>query len=238
MAESKLLAVLFVFVIQCEYNSLPMVISFSKDLHVKFPFKLCPKGCDSEVAVLHTLEWREKYRPWCTSPNAIQYNKAGFIYHRGHSRAGPQQRREAENTKDTAYLNNVGHSMVWYRPGKASLDDPELYIRTLIYTLEAAVTDSLLRNKGEIGRFNLVIDCEGVGTKSIPSMAYVKKLFAFLQDHFPDRLGVLLLANLSGVGRMVMNMVMPFVTGRIVCAVRCSCDNLFLIFVRCFLQRM
>lgn len=104
--------------------------------------------------------------------------------------------------------------MVWYRPGKASLDDPELYIRTLIYTLEAAVTDSLLRNNGEIGRFNLVIDCEGVGTRSIPSMAYVKKLFAFLQDHFPDRLGVLLLANLSGVGRMVMNMVMPFVTGK------------------------
>ena len=104
--------------------------------------------------------------------------------------------------------------MVWYRPGRASLNDPELYIRTLIYTLEAAVTDSLLRNNGEIGRFNLVIDCEGVGTRSIPSMAYVKKLFAFLQDHFPDRLGVLLLANLSGVGRMVMNMVMPFVTGK------------------------
>jgi hypothetical protein len=103
--------------------------------------------------------------------------------------------------------------MVWYSPAKASLKDPELYIRTLIYTLEAAVTDSLLRNRGEIGRFNLVLDCEGVGTRSIPSMVYVKKLFSFLQDHFPDRLGVLLLANLSGVGRMVMNMVLPFVTG-------------------------
>lgn len=151
----------------------------------------------------------------CMSPNAIQYNKAGFIYHRGHSRAGPRQRKEAENTKDAAYISNVGHSMVWYRPRKASLDDPELYIRALINTLEAAVADSLLRNNGEIGRFNLVIDCEGVGTKSIPSMTYIKKLFAFLQDHFPDRLGVLLLANLSGVGRMVMNIVMPFVTGEI-----------------------
>ena len=149
----------------------------------------------------------------CISPKAIQYNRAGFIYHRGHSRAGPEQRLEAESTKDIAYLNNVGHSMVWYRPAKANLDDPELYIRSLIYTLEAAVTDSLLRNKGEIGRFNLVLDCDNVGTKSIPSMIYVKKLFTFLQDHFPDRLGVLLLANLSGVGRMIMNMVMPFVTG-------------------------
>ena len=103
--------------------------------------------------------------------------------------------------------------MVWYRPGRASLSNPELYIRSLIHTLELAVADSLVRNNGIIGRFNLVVDCEGVGTKSIPSMAHVKKLFGFLQDHFPDRLGVLLLANLSGVGRMVMNMVMPFVTG-------------------------
>lgn len=189
---------------------------FVQDLHAKFPFKLCAKGCDSEVAILHTLEWREKYLPWCTSPKAIQYNEAGFIYHFGHSRAGSLQRLEADDGgKDLDYLGNVGHSMVWYSPGKATLDDPELYIRSLIYTLEAAVTDSLLRNNGEIGRFNLIVDCEGVGTKSIPSMAAVKKLFAFLQDHFPDRLGVLLLANLSGVGRMIMNMVMPFVTGKL-----------------------
>jgi hypothetical protein len=166
----------------------------------------------------------------CISPDAIQYNKAGFIYHRGHSRAGPQQRLDAETVKDTTYLSNVGHAMVWYRPGQAFLDDPELYIRALIYTLEAAVADSLLRNNGEIGRFNLVVDCEGVGTKSIPSIAYVKKLFAFLQDHFPDRLGVLLLANLGGIGRMVMNMVLPFVTGKLWCIhvkLRYSCifDN-------------
>jgi hypothetical protein len=156
------------------------------------------------------------------SPNAIQYNKRGFIYYRGHSRPGPQQRLEVERTKDMTYFNNAGHSMVWYRPGRATLENTELYTRVLIHTLEASVADSLLRNRGEIGRFNLVLDCSGIGTRSIPGMSHVKKLFAFLQDHFPDRLGVLLLANLSGVGRMVMNMVLPFVTGECYSSNQCS----------------
>eukprot|EP00804_Cyclotella_cryptica_P010951 CCRYP_016674-RC/>CCRYP_016674-RC protein AED:0.37 eAED:0.37 QI:0/0.5/0.4/1/0.5/0.4/5/0/582 len=93
------------------------IMKWPEDLHVKFPFKLCSKGCNSEIAVLHTLEWREKYLPWCMSPDSIQYNKNGFIYHRGHSRPGRQQRLEAEHTKDMTYFNNAGHSMVWYRPG-------------------------------------------------------------------------------------------------------------------------
>ncbi|KAL7506505.1 hypothetical protein ACHAXN_009897 [Cyclotella atomus] len=40
------------------------IMKWPKDLFVKFPFNLCPKGCDSEVSILHTLEWREKYMPW------------------------------------------------------------------------------------------------------------------------------------------------------------------------------
>ena len=33
-----------------------------------------------------------------------------------------------------------------------------------------------------------------------------------LQDHYPDRLGVLLAANLSGLTQMLMKMMLPFVT--------------------------
>lgn len=186
-----------------------------KDLFVKFPFKLCSNGCNSEVAILHTLEWREKYKPWCMSPSAIQYNKDGFIYFRGHSKAGPKQRLEiggGGGSSNDDELNNAGHSMIWYRPALGSLQDPELYVRTMIHTLDSAVADSLLRNQGTIGRFNVVLDCKGVGSKSIPSMTMVKKLFGFLQDHFPDRLGVLLVANLSGMAQMIMKMVLPFVT--------------------------
>ncbi|KAL9187003.1 hypothetical protein ACHAXT_010723 [Thalassiosira profunda] len=186
------------------------IMKWVPNLHVKYPFRLCKEGCDSEVAILHTLEWRTKYQPWCVSDSTVQFNKAGFVYNRGHSRAGPKQRAEE---KDASSLAQAGHSMVWYRPGLASpSDDPELYGRTMINALEMAVADSLVRNKGTIGRFNVVMDCEGMGSKNSPSMTNVKKLFSVLQDHFPDRLGVLLAANLSGLTQMLMKMVLPFVT--------------------------
>ena len=102
--------------------------------------------------------------------------------------------------------------MVLYRPGLTDCQEPELYIRTILYSLEHAVSDALLRNNGEIGRFNVVMDCEGMGRKSAPGLAYIKKGFTFLQDHYPDRLGVLLVANLSGIAQMMMKMVLPFVT--------------------------
>ena len=189
------------------------IMKWPTDLHVKYPFKLCKDGCDSEVSLLHTLEWREKYKPWCMSPNAVQFNNAGFVYTQGHSKVGPKQKLEAEKSNDVNTLTNGGHSMVWYRPGLASpSEDPELYGRTMVNTLEMAVSDSLTRNKGTIGRFNVVMDCTGMGSKNSPSIANVKKLFTVLQDHFPDRLGVLLAANLSGMVQMLMKMVLPFVT--------------------------
>ncbi|KAL7535929.1 hypothetical protein ACHAXR_006815 [Thalassiosira sp. AJA248-18] len=189
------------------------IMKWPKSMHVKYPFRLCAKGCDAEVSLLHTLEWREKYKPWCMSDASVQFNKAGFIYSRGHSRAGPRQRLEAEKAKDPSMLDNAGHSMVYYRPGLASpSDDPGLYGRSMINGLELAVADSLARNKGTIGRFNVVMDCKGMGSKQSPSIADVKKLFSVLQDHFPDRLGVLLAANLSGLTQMLMKMVLPFVT--------------------------
>ena len=189
------------------------IMKWPADLKVKYPFKLCKDGCDSEVSLLHTLEWREKYKPWCMSPKAVQFNTAGFVYTRGHSLPGPKQRLEAEKSNDVNTLANGGHSMVWYRPGLASpSEDPELYGRTMVNTLEMAVSDSLARNKGTIGRFNVIMDCSGMGSKNSPSIANVKKLFGVLQDHFPDRLGVLLAANLSGMTQMLMKMVLPFVT--------------------------
>ena len=111
------------------------IMKWPADLKVKYPFKLCKDGCDSEVSLLHTLEWREKYKPWCMSPKAVQFNSAGFVYTRGHSKVGPRQRLEAEKSNDVNTLANGGHSMVWYRPGLASpSEDPELYGRTMVNT--------------------------------------------------------------------------------------------------------
>eukprot|EP00571_Detonula_confervacea_P007557 CAMPEP_0172320230 /NCGR_PEP_ID=MMETSP1058-20130122/40040_1 /TAXON_ID=83371 /ORGANISM="Detonula confervacea, Strain CCMP 353" /LENGTH=806 /DNA_ID=CAMNT_0013035453 /DNA_START=51 /DNA_END=2471 /DNA_ORIENTATION=+ len=189
------------------------IMRWPKDMHAKYPFRLCAKGCDSEVSLLHTLEWREKYRPWCVSDASVQFNKAGFIYMRGHSRPGPKQLLEAEKSNDASIISNGGHSMVYYRPGLASpSENSELYGRNMINALEMAVSDSLVRNKGTIGRFNVVMDCSGMSSKNSPSIANVKKLFSVLQDHFPDRLGVILAANLSGLTQMLMKMVLPFVT--------------------------
>jgi hypothetical protein len=113
-------------------------------IYPKFPFRLCPKGCNPEVALLHTLEWREKYKPWCVSNEMIYFNTAGFIYTRGHSNPGISQRRYLTKIAQS----NAGHSMVWYRPNLASpSDNTELYMRTIIHTLDLAVSDSLIRNR-------------------------------------------------------------------------------------------
>ena len=189
------------------------VMKWPTDMNAKYPFRLCANGCDSEVSILHTLEWREKYKPWCVSDTSVKFNSAGFIYSRGHSRAGPKQRIEGATSNDSSSVAKAGHSMVWYRPGFASpSENPEMYMRTMIHALENAVADSLVRNDGKIGRFNVVMDCKGMGSKNSPSIADVKRLFSVLQDHFPDRLGVLLAANLSGLTQMLMKMVLPFVT--------------------------
>lgn len=181
-------------------------------LHVKYPHKLCEQGCDSEVSLLHTLEWREKYKPWCVTPKMIQYNKNGFMYRRGNSRPGPRKRLEAEKAKNSESLSTSGHSLLFYRPAVATVDNPDLYGRVMLNAIDSAVADSLLRNKGEIGRFNIIFDCKGFGSKNAPSLANVKLLFRYLQDHFPDRLGVLVVANLGGLAQMLMKMVLPFVT--------------------------
>jgi len=194
------------------------IMNWPKDMYAKYPFRLCAKGCDSEISLLHTLEWREKYKPWCTSDDAVQFNKDGFIYSRGHSKPGPKQRSETESSSmnsasKAAFLAGAGHSMVYYRPGLASpAEDPELYSRSMINALEHAVSDSLIRNNGAIGRFNVVMDCTGMSSKNSPSISQVKRFFSMLQDHFPDRLGVLLAANLSGLAQIAMRMVLPFVT--------------------------
>ncbi|KAL7434907.1 hypothetical protein ACHAXH_009047 [Discostella pseudostelligera] len=188
------------------------IMKWPSDLHVKFPFRLCAQGCDSEVAVLHTLEWREKYKPWCVSEETIRFNNDGFIYARGHSRPGSMQRL-LQAAEQTSSLQMAGHSMVWLRPGLASpTENLHHYIRSVIHAVEMAVSDSLYRNAGTIGRFNVVIDCANMSSKNSLSMSGVKTLFSVLQDHFPDRLGVLLLANLSGLTQLLLKMILPFVT--------------------------
>jgi len=61
------------------------IMKWPENLFSNFPFKLCAKGCHSEVALDHTLEFREKFKPWLVSPSSMKENTFGSIYHHGFS---------------------------------------------------------------------------------------------------------------------------------------------------------
>jgi len=86
------------------------IMKWPSDLYSNFPFKLCAKGCASEVgknvsccvpvlnsdksnltsylrllAISHTLTFRESYMPWAVSPSTIKENSDGVIFHHGFS---------------------------------------------------------------------------------------------------------------------------------------------------------
>mmetsp|Transcript_17757 Transcript_17757/g.32124 ORF Transcript_17757/g.32124 Transcript_17757/m.32124 type:complete len:519 (-) Transcript_17757:98-1654(-) len=176
------------------------IMQWPEDLRGKFPFKLCSDGCASYVALLHTLEYREKYKPWMLTPASMKENEAGVIYLRGH---GP-----ASGEGDTF----GGHSIVWFRLALHTHDDFSAYIRMLIHTLDSAVSDSLLRSNNQVGKYNIVLDCANLTMSSIPKMSDLKKLFGMMQDHLPNRLGVLMLANLGGAGQFLLKMIKPLIS--------------------------
>lgn len=173
------------------------IMKWPTDLTAKFPFRLCPDGCKAQVAIAHTLEWREKYKPWCTSPAGMIENAKGFAYIRGHS---------------PSLDNGGGHTLVWLRFPIHKAIDPVQWVRTVINVMDRAVADSLHRTNGKVGLFNAVVDGNGFALSHLVGMAPIKLLVTMLQDHFPDRLGVIVLANLARPAQFVVNMVKPLIT--------------------------
>jgi len=174
------------------------IMEWPKDLRTKFPFKLCHAGCDSDFAIAHTIEWREKYKPWLMTPSALIENDKGWIYHRGYSK--------------NPFVNDNrkgGYSMIWYRPGLKKIDDGEAYIRTLLNAFDLAIADAFMRSNQKIGKVNVVLDCTGFRFSYIPTISQVIKLLKMLQDHYPDKLGMLIITNLQGAAGIVLKMVMP-----------------------------
>jgi hypothetical protein len=174
------------------------IMKWPSDLTAKFPFKLCPKGCRADFAAAHTLEWREKYKPWCMSPSGMKENTKGYVYTRGHS---PSLKGDG-----------TGHSLVWLRFPIHRYVDPVQWVRAVIHTLDRAVADSLQRTGGRIGRFNAIFDGQGFTLSHILGMGPIKKMVTMLQDHFPDRLGIVLFANFAKPAQMMVNLVKPIIT--------------------------
>jgi hypothetical protein len=175
------------------------IMKWPQDLTTNFPFGLCSStGCNAEVGVGHTLEWREKYKPWCISPSAIRENAQGFVYARGYS--------------PSLTDNGAGHSLVWLRLSARRANDPVQWVRAIVNSLERAVADSLHRTGGKVGRFNCIVDGQGFTLGMLMGMGAVKRLIVMLQDHFPDRLGVLLMANFSKPAQMFLGLIKPLIT--------------------------
>ena len=76
--------------------------------------------------------------------------------------------------------------------------------------IDACVADALKRSGGKIGKCNAVLDSKGFGLSYIPPMSATKRALSMLQDHFPDRLGVFVIANMAKPAQIFLKMVMPF----------------------------
>ena len=174
------------------------IMNWPGDMRTNFPFHLCSKGCDAELAIGHTLEFREKFRPWLVSPDVIRENRKGYIYFRGYS--------------PTPRGDNTGHTLVWFRPGYFKAENPVLYFRAILNTLERAVADNLIRSHGKNGKFNVVMDTQGLTFSMLTSFGHVQRAIVMLQDHFPDRLGMIFLANLSKPAEFLFNLVKAVIT--------------------------
>ena len=164
---------------------------------VFFPKRLCKKGCPIEVAIEHTLEWREKYRPWLVSPSTIEENQSGWCYTRGFA-------------KPTRFGR---HAMVWSRPGIHSVIDPLSYFRVLLNTLDKAVSESL--SHGHSGAFNIVVDCSGYEWQKVPDISHIQQAINMLADHYPKRLGLLVLVNVSKTAELLINIILRLIPAEV-----------------------
>lgn len=167
---------------------------------VYFPFRLCKKGgCPAHVALKHSLEWRERYQPWRVTPSTIAENSDGFVYTRGFSKASP------------ANPHYGRHAVLFARPGGHKAVDPLAYFRAIFHSVDKAVAEALHHSHGKVGKVNVIIDGEHKWG-SLPSLHYLKQAVTMFQDHFPDRLGCVLLCNLSRPAEFVISLVKPLIT--------------------------
>lgn len=173
--------------------------------HVLFPLRMCKgSGCTAETAIYHTLEWREKYQPWKVPTSVLKENQEGWVYTRGLARpelSGHHNRKSYGR-----------HAMLWIRPGLHKAIDPLAYFRCILHSVDLAVAESLQHSHGRVGKFNVIVDTSGYQWGYIPSISYVAQAVTMLQDHFPDRLGVVMLVNLSKIAEIFVNIVKPLFT--------------------------
>eukprot|EP00587_Corethron_hystrix_P010222 CAMPEP_0113320976 /NCGR_PEP_ID=MMETSP0010_2-20120614/14615_1 /TAXON_ID=216773 ORGANISM="Corethron hystrix, Strain 308" /NCGR_SAMPLE_ID=MMETSP0010_2 /ASSEMBLY_ACC=CAM_ASM_000155 /LENGTH=234 /DNA_ID=CAMNT_0000178957 /DNA_START=738 /DNA_END=1442 /DNA_ORIENTATION=- /assembly_acc=CAM_ASM_000155 len=166
-------------------------MKWPQDLVTKFPYNQpCSKGCPARFSIENTLRYRETFKPWLLTQAMIDESRDGWFYIRG--------------------VTKEGNPIVWYRVGKHSIDDPDSYIRVLFYNLEKATAESMKSSNGkDSGKYSIFIDVADFSTSKLPSFQYVKKIFALMQDHLPNRLKAITILNLSTPAQLFYNLCKP-----------------------------
>jgi CRAL/TRIO domain len=168
-------------------------------------------GCRIEESILYTLRWREVYQPWRVTPSMQRQNQGGFIYANGvtttHSRNPEGQLQQ--------------HGIVWYRPSRVNAVggavvgsspqqiDPVSYFRCALHTIERAIAPT--------GTFVAVVDAADFGWHQVPyPMHYwARQTITMLKDHYPHRLGCIVLVNMSPMTELVLQLLRPWLPVRV-----------------------
>lgn len=159
---------------------------------------VCSDGCPADFAITNTFEFKQKYKPEKMTPAAFNENKDGFVYVRGYS--------------PTRYHSDPavgGASILWLRPGLKKMENAEAFSRALLNALETCIADTYVRSGGKIGKCNVFLDCDDVGFSKILPIGPTKSLLKKMQDNYPDKLGVFVIANVSGAAQMFLKLVLP-----------------------------
>jgi len=183
--------------------------------------------CDANNAIYHSLTFRESYKPWIVTKSMMVSNSHGAMYHHGFSpslrdimnfhryegvRDGSQHLQRSEIDNGGISWSTLGHSLVWIRPALRIHVDDKSTVRAAINILDRAVAASLQRSGGRVGKFNVVFDMKGLSWQSTPSMTCIKSTLTVLNNHYIDRLGIVLLVNMSHVSEVLLNLVRPLLS--------------------------
>eukprot|EP01083_Nonionella_stella_P110153 322139_1 len=98
---------------------------------------------------------------------------------------------------------------MWYTPALKKMQDPEPHTRAILNNLEICVSDALTRSGGRTGKCNIFLNCDGFGLSMIPPITATKRLLKLMQDNYPDKLGVFVIANIGGASQMFLKIILP-----------------------------
>ena len=103
-----------------------------------------------------------------------------------------------------------GRSVIIMRPGFENSSDAVNNVRYLVYTLERA---SVLSDKNGDGKYVVVVDffSGNVSVKNSPGFSVMKETTGILQNHYPERLGAMLMFDAPTFFTGLYRMVRPFI---------------------------